>query len=41
VLALKLEGKVIGQMTAFVVAAEQPERIWVPDLERPQIKHAL
>jgi hypothetical protein len=31
-LAFKLEGKVIGQMTALMVAAEQPERIWVPDL---------
>jgi hypothetical protein len=33
VLALELEGEIVGQMPAFVVAAEQPERVWMPDLQ--------
>jgi hypothetical protein len=35
VLALELECEVISQMSAFVVSAEQPERVGVPDLQRP------
>jgi hypothetical protein len=35
VLALELECEVISQMSAFVVSTEQPERVRVPDLERP------
>jgi hypothetical protein len=35
VLAFELECEVISQMSAFVVAAEQPERVRVPDLQRP------
>jgi hypothetical protein len=41
VLALELESKVVGQMAALVVATQQPERLGVMDLERPQIEHAL
>jgi hypothetical protein len=41
VLALELEGEVISQMPALVVSAEEPERIRVPDLQRPQIQNAL
>lgn len=35
VLAFKLECEVIGQMATFVVAAQQPKRVGVPDLQRP------
>jgi DNA recombination-dependent growth factor C len=41
VLALELESEVISQMTALVVSAEQPERVGVPDLQRPEVKNAL
>jgi hypothetical protein len=41
VLALELEGEVISQMPALVVPAEEPERVRVPDLQRPQIQDAL
>jgi hypothetical protein len=41
VLALELECEVVGQMPALVVAAEQPERVGVPDLQRPQVQNAL
>lgn len=41
VLAFELECEVIGQMTAFVVAAEQPERVGVPDLQGPEVQNAL
>lgn len=32
-LTFQLEGKVIRQVSAFMVASEQPKSIWVPDLE--------
>ena len=35
VLAFKLEGEVVGQMSTFVVTTEQPQRVRIPDLERP------
>jgi hypothetical protein len=41
VLALELECEVISQMSAFVVSAEQPERVRVPNLQRPQVENAL
>jgi hypothetical protein len=41
VLTLKLECKVVGQVAAFVIAAQQPESIRIPDLERPEIEYAL
>jgi hypothetical protein len=41
VLALELECEVISQMSAFVVSTEQPERVWVPDLQGPQIQDTL
>jgi hypothetical protein len=37
VLALQLEGKIVGQMPAFVVAAQQPKGVRIPDLKRPDI----
>lgn len=40
-LALELEREVVGQMPAFVVSAKQPERVGVPDLQRPQVENAL
>lgn len=41
VLALQLECEVIRQVSALVVAAQQPERVRVPDLKRPEVQHAL
>jgi hypothetical protein len=41
VLALELKSEVISQMAALVVSAEQPERVGVPDLQRPEVKNAL
>lgn len=41
VLALELEGEVIGQVAALVVAAQQPEGLGIVDLERPQVQDAL
>jgi hypothetical protein len=37
VLTLQLEREVISQMPALMISSEQPERVWVPDLQRPQI----
>jgi hypothetical protein len=28
-------------MAAFVIAAKEPERIWIPNLQRPKIQNAL
>lgn len=36
-LALQLEGEVIREMPAFVVASEQPKAVRVPDLQGPEI----
>ena len=41
VLALELECEVVGQMSTFVIAAQQPESVRVPNLQRPEIEHAL
>ena len=41
VLAFELEGEVVGQVPAFVVASQQPERGRVPDLQGPEIEDAL
>lgn len=41
ILTLKLEGEVICQMPTFVIAPEEEEGIWVPDLEGPDIQNAL
>lgn len=40
-LAFQLEGKIVGQMTAFMVASKQPEGIGIPNFERPQVQDAL
>ncbi len=37
----QLEGEVVCQVAAFVIAPEEPERVWVMDLERPQVEHAF
>ena len=39
--ALKLEGEIIRQVSALMVAAEQPQCVRIPDLQRPQIQNAL
>jgi hypothetical protein len=36
-LAFQLEGEVIREMSAFMVASEQPKCIRVPDLQGPEI----
>lgn len=41
VLAFEFEGEVVGQMSALVVAAEQPQRVGIPNLEGPQVQHTL
>jgi hypothetical protein len=41
VLALQLEGKVIGQMATLVVATHEPESVGVPDLESPEVENTL
>lgn len=41
VLALELECEVVRQVSTFVVPPEQPEGVWVPDLERPKVKNTL
>jgi hypothetical protein len=37
----KLEGEIICEMPAFVIATEEKECIGVPNLERPQVQYAL
>lgn len=41
VLALKLEGEVIGQMATFMVTAHEPESVGVPDFESPEVENTL
>ena len=41
VLALQLESKVISQMTALVVSAQQPQCVGIPDLQGPEVQNAL
>ena len=41
VLALKLEGEVVCQMTTLVVTTHKPEGVGVPDLETPEVKNTL
>lgn len=40
-LAFELEREVVGEMSAFVVSAKQPEGVGVPNLQRPKIEDAL
>jgi len=41
VFAFELEGEVVGQVATLVIAAEEEERIRVPNFERPEVQHAL
>lgn len=41
VLALEFKGKVVRKMPALVVAAQQPKRVWIPNLQGPKVKYAL
>lgn len=41
VLAFEFEGKVVRQMSALVVTSQQPESMWIPYLQRPQVQHTL
>lgn len=41
VFALEFEREVVGQMSAFVVSPQEEKSVRVPDLERPQVQHAL
>jgi hypothetical protein len=38
VLAFGLEREVVGQVPALVVSAEKEERVWVANLEAPQVE---
>lgn len=40
-LAFQLERKVVGKMSTLMVAAKEPKGVWIPDLKRPKIEHAL
>ena len=40
-LALELEGKVICKVTTFMVSTQQPERIGIPDFQRPEVENTL
>lgn len=40
-LAFELEGEVVCKMATFVVSSEEPQGVWVPDLERPQVENTL
>ena len=40
-LTLELEGEVVGQVAALVVASEEEHRLRVVDLERPQVENTL
>ena len=37
----KLEGEVVGQMSALMIATQQEKRVWIPDFERPKIKNTV
>ena len=37
----EFEGKVIGEMSTFVISSQEEEGVGVPDLERPEVKYAL
>lgn len=41
VLTFELECEVVCQMATFVVTTEQPQRVRIPDLQRPQVQYAL
>lgn len=41
VFALEFECEVVRQVSALVIASQQPEGIRVPDLQRPEVKNAL
>lgn len=38
VLAFKLEGEVVGQVTTLVIASQEPQRLGVVDLQSPEIQ---
>jgi len=38
VLAFDLERVVFGQEAAFMRAAEEEERVWIPDFESPEVE---
>ena len=40
-LTFELEGKVVGQVAALVIAPQEEERVGVPHLERPEVQDAL
>lgn len=40
-LTLKLEGEVVSQVPAFMIASQKEDGIGVPDLERPQVEDTL
>lgn len=41
VLTFQLESEIIRQMSAFVIASKQPERVRIPDLQCPEVEDTL
>ena len=41
VLTFELECEVICKMTALVIASQQPESVWIPDFQGPEVQNAL
>lgn len=41
VLALQLKGEVVSQMSTLMISSKQPERVWIPDLQGPEVQDAL
>jgi hypothetical protein len=41
VFTFQLEGKIVCQVSAFMISPQQPETVGIPDLERPEIEDAL
>jgi hypothetical protein len=37
----ELEGEIVGQVAAFVVASQEEQGVGVPHLQGPQVQHAL
>ena len=40
-LTLELECKVISQMSALVISSKEPQSVWIPDLQRPEVEHTF
>ncbi len=41
VLTFELKGEIVGQVATLVVSSKQPQRLRVPNLQRPQVENTL